>query len=206
MFTVEKHWGSNLPGWGLFELIKGLIKDLDGDDNYEMGEDDFKEAQNSIARLIQMLYNDDPREMLKIIHMVKKHIMIGGPKRLPFTIPSLIYNALKTIEVLSMVPAPDLALRLYLECAEAANDCDLEPLGYVVNETFRILIFLRVNEEVTFFFFNVVQLGMSLSTQEKLMVPGVTGDSKDKEAKVVDNLILRCLYSTWVCHFQDISI
>ncbi|KAL4573151.1 hypothetical protein LXL04_019948 [Taraxacum kok-saghyz] len=57
------------------------------------------------------------------------------------------------------------------------------------------------------FFFNVVQLGMSLSTQEKLMVPGVTGDSKDKEAKVVyDNLILRYLYSTWVCYFKDISI
>ncbi|KAL4556837.1 hypothetical protein LXL04_035001 [Taraxacum kok-saghyz] len=36
------------------------------------------------------------------------------------------------------------------------------------------------------------KLGMSLSTQEKLMVPGVTGDSKDKEAKLVyDNLILR---------------
>ncbi|KAL4562896.1 hypothetical protein LXL04_026927 [Taraxacum kok-saghyz] len=194
---------------GLFELIEGLITDLDGDDNYEMGEDDFKETQNSVARLIQMLYNDDPREMLKIIHMVKKHIMSEGPKRLPFTIPPLIYNALKlvrrvqsqdengseeetssatpkkifqllnqTIEVLSMVPAPDLALRLYLECAEAANDCDLEPLDYVVNETLRILIFLRV-----------------------------TGDSKDKEAKVVyDNLILRYLYSTWVCHFQGISI
>ncbi|KAL4586857.1 hypothetical protein LXL04_011502 [Taraxacum kok-saghyz] len=162
------------------KTIVAAVEDLDGDDNYEMGEDDLKEAQNSVARLIQMLYNDDPREVLKIIHMVKKHIMSGGPKRLPFTIPSLIYNALKetlsatpkkifqllnqTIEVLSMVPAPDLALRLYLECAEAANDCDLEPLG------------------------------MSLSTQEKLMVPGVTGDSKDKEAKsVYDNLILR----TW---------
>ncbi|KAL4566716.1 hypothetical protein LXL04_030839 [Taraxacum kok-saghyz] len=117
-----------VEGWGLFELIKGLIKDLDGDDNYEMGEDDLKEAQNSVARLIQMLYNDDPREVLKIIHMVKKHIMSGGPKRLPFTIPSLIYNALKTIEVLSMVPAPDLALRLYLECAEACNILVMLPM------------------------------------------------------------------------------
>ncbi|KAL4573152.1 hypothetical protein LXL04_019949 [Taraxacum kok-saghyz] len=166
-----------VEGWGLFELIKGLIKDLDGDDNHEMGEDNLKEAQNSVARLIQMLYNDDPREVLKghlcnfsYVYYVgfadytygEKHIMSGGPKRLPFTIPSLIYNALKvlsfldhvkhnlfklatkaTIEVLSMVPAPDLALRLYLKCAEAANDCDLEPLGYVVNETLRILIFLR---------------------------------------------------------------
>lgn len=58
----------------------------------------------------------------------------------------------QTIEVLSMVPAPDLALRLYLECAEVCfyiffdfgiiylflflfltsitNDCDLEPVAY----------------------------------------------------------------------------
>ncbi|KAL4579960.1 hypothetical protein LXL04_016131 [Taraxacum kok-saghyz] len=175
---------ATVEGWGLFELIKGLIKDLDGDDNYEMGEDDFKEAQNSVARLIQMLYNDDPREVLKIIHMVKKHIMSGGAKRLPFTIPSLIYNALKTIEVLSMVPAPDLALRLYLECAEAANDCDLEPLGYVVNETLRILIFLRFNEEVTFFLQCCPAWDELKHTRE--------ANGSDKEAKVVyDNLILR---------------
>ncbi|KAL4585296.1 hypothetical protein LXL04_009912 [Taraxacum kok-saghyz] len=94
-----------LHGWGLFELIKGLIKDLDGDDNYETGEDDFKEAQNSVARLIQMLYNDDPREMLKIIHMMKKHIMSGGPKWLPFTIPPLICNALKVLSFLDQVKA-----------------------------------------------------------------------------------------------------
>ncbi|KAL4578549.1 hypothetical protein LXL04_014673 [Taraxacum kok-saghyz] len=186
-----------VEGWGLFEQIKGLIKDLDGDDNYEMGEADLKEAQNSFARLIQMLYNDDPREVLKRdICVIFSYVYYVGfadytygeeayyewrtqaaSLHNPFTYIQCSqdsYNGFSlylTIEVLSMVPAPDLSLRLYLECAEAANDCDLEPLGYVVNETLRILIFLRVNEEVTFFFFNVVQLGMSLSTQEKLMVP-----------------------------------
>ena len=32
----------------------------------QMDEDDFKEEQNSVARLIQMLYNNDPEEMLKV--------------------------------------------------------------------------------------------------------------------------------------------
>ncbi|KAF2306288.1 hypothetical protein GH714_016296 [Hevea brasiliensis] len=147
----------------LFELITGLIKDLDGN-HEEVDEDDFKEEQNSVARLIQMLHNDDPVEMYKIICTVRRQFMTGGPKRLPFTIPPLVFSSLKlvrrlqgqdegqdenpfgdeslttpkkifqllnqTIEVLSTVPAPELALQLYLQCAEAANDSDLEPVAY----------------------------------------------------------------------------
>ncbi|MBA0848670.1 hypothetical protein Goshw_005371, partial [Gossypium schwendimanii] len=149
----------------LFELIKGLIKDIDGADVDELDEEDFKEEQNSVARLIHMLYNDEPEEMLKIICIVRKHTMVGGPKRLPFTVSSLVFSALRVIlvaymiqtycsacvqllrqlqgqegeivgeeasmtpnkifqlltqiiESLSAVPSPELALRLYLQCAE----------------------------------------------------------------------------------------
>ncbi|PKU59907.1 Vacuolar protein sorting-associated protein 35A [Dendrobium catenatum] len=45
----------------LFDLIKGLIKDMDEIQD----EDDFKEGKNSVACLIHMLYNDDPEEMLE---------------------------------------------------------------------------------------------------------------------------------------------
>ncbi|XP_021755314.1 vacuolar protein sorting-associated protein 35B-like isoform X2 [Chenopodium quinoa] len=144
----------------LFELIKGLIKDIDGISVDELDEEDFSEEQNSVARLIHMLYNDDPDEMLKIICTVQRHIMTGGQRRLPFTVSPLVFSALKlvrrlqgqdgeadgeeapaspkkifrlmnqTIEALSSVPSPDLALRLYLQCAEAASDCDLEPIAY----------------------------------------------------------------------------
>ncbi|KAK6118024.1 hypothetical protein DH2020_048233 [Rehmannia glutinosa] len=51
----------------LFELIKGLIRDLDEDLRDEVLDEDFKEEQNSVARLIQMLQSDDPEEMLKVI-------------------------------------------------------------------------------------------------------------------------------------------
>ncbi|PKU72029.1 Vacuolar protein sorting-associated protein 35B [Dendrobium catenatum] len=79
----------------LFELIKGLIKDMDEIQDEELDEEDFKEEQNSVARLIHMLYNDDPEEMLEIIQTVRKHILLGGPKRLAFTVPPLIFSALK---------------------------------------------------------------------------------------------------------------
>jgi vacuolar protein sorting-associated protein 35 len=36
----------------------------------------------------------------------------------------------ETVEVLSDVSAPDLALRLYLQCAQAANNCELETVAY----------------------------------------------------------------------------
>lgn len=34
---------------------------------HQLDEEDFKEEQNSVARLIHMLYNEDPEEMLKVI-------------------------------------------------------------------------------------------------------------------------------------------
>ncbi|OIV89080.1 hypothetical protein TanjilG_28412 [Lupinus angustifolius] len=121
----------------LFELIKGLIRILMGflvmglaslesshlpiissrtsDTFYNkmfsyVDEDDFKEEQNSVARLIQMLYNDDPEDFFK------------------------------TIETLAGVPAPELTLLLYLQCAEAANDSDLEPVAYEFFTQAHILI------------------------------------------------------------------
>ncbi|KAH1041951.1 hypothetical protein GYH30_024331 [Glycine max] len=50
----------------LFELIKGLIMDLDGTTLDDVDEEDFNEEQNCVARLIRMLHNDEPEEMFKI--------------------------------------------------------------------------------------------------------------------------------------------
>ncbi|CAM8956807.1 unnamed protein product [Rhodiola kirilowii] len=144
----------------LFGLIRGLIKDLEGTVHDEVDEEDFKEEQNAVARLIHMLHSDDVEEMSKIIYTIQKNILTGGSKRVPFTVPPLVFSSLKlvrrlngrdktddkegitatltklfqilnqAVEALSDIPAPELALRLYLQCAEAANDCDLEPVAY----------------------------------------------------------------------------
>jgi vacuolar protein sorting-associated protein 35 len=183
----------------LFELMKGLIKDLDGSHHDELDEEDFNEEQNSVSRLIQMLYNDDPEEMLKIICTVRKHILTGGPKRLPFTVPPLIFTSLKlvrrlqsqddndageessttpkkifqilnqTIEALSAVPVPELALRLYLQCAEAANDCDLEPVSY----EFFTQAYILYEEEISDSKAQVTAIHLIIGTLQRMHIFGV---------------------------------
>ncbi|XP_022739703.1 vacuolar protein sorting-associated protein 35A-like isoform X2 [Durio zibethinus] len=183
----------------LFELIKGLIKDLDGTFDDEVDEDDFKEEQNSVARLIQMFYNDDTEEMFKIICTVRKHILAGGPKRLPFTVPPLVFSSLKlvrqlqgqeenpfgeeesttpkkifqllnqTLETLSNIPAPELALQLYLQCAEAANDCDLEPVAY----EFFTQAYILYEEEISDSRAQVTAIHLIIGTLQRMHVFGV---------------------------------
>ncbi|OIS97189.1 PREDICTED: vacuolar protein sorting-associated protein 35A-like [Nicotiana attenuata] len=183
----------------LFELMKGLIRDLDENLHDELDEEDFKEEQNSVARLIQMLHNDDPEEMLKIISTVKQHILTGGPKRLPFTAPPLIFNSLKLvrrlqnqdenapeeeasampkkifqilnqiIEALSSVPVPELSLRLYLECAEAANDADLEPVAY----EFFTQAYILYEEEISDSKAQVTAIHLIIGTLQRMHVFGV---------------------------------
>ncbi|XP_010539841.1 PREDICTED: vacuolar protein sorting-associated protein 35B [Tarenaya hassleriana] len=183
----------------LFELINGLIKDLDGTSTDELDEEDFQEEQNSVARLIHMLYNEEPEEMLKIICVVRKHIMTGGPRRLPFTVPPLVFSALRlvrqlqcqdgdiageevpatprkifrilnqTIEAFSSVPCPELALRLYLQCAEAANDCDLEPVAY----EFFTQAFILYEEEIADSKAQITAIHLIIGTLQRMHVFGV---------------------------------
>ncbi|KAI4381781.1 hypothetical protein MLD38_007824 [Melastoma candidum] len=183
----------------LFELLKGLIKDSEETVDDEIDEDDFKEEQNSVARLIQMLCNDEPEEMFKIIGIVKKHILTGGPKRLPFTVPPLVFSSLKlvrqlqgqeenpfgnqeattpkkifqllnqVIEALCSIPVPDLSLRLYLQCAEAANDCDLEPVAC----EFFTQAYILYEEEISDSKAQVTALNLIIGTLQRMHVFGI---------------------------------
>lgn len=45
--------------------------------------------------LPELLHLAVPIFCVQIICSVKKHILTGGPKRLPFTVPPLIFNSLK---------------------------------------------------------------------------------------------------------------
>ncbi|XP_010521046.1 PREDICTED: vacuolar protein sorting-associated protein 35A-like, partial [Tarenaya hassleriana] len=184
----------------LLELIKGLVKDLDETQQHGVDEDDFMEEQNSVARLIHMLYNDDQEEMFKILSTLKKHFLTGGPKRLTFTIPPLVVSALKlirrlqvqgdenpfgkeasitatkifqflnqTVEALSIVPAPELAFRLYLQCAEAANDCNEEPIAY----EFFTQAYILYEEEISDSKAQVTALQLIIGTLQRMHVFGV---------------------------------
>ncbi|EPS63448.1 hypothetical protein M569_11336, partial [Genlisea aurea] len=182
----------------LLELIKGLIEDS-GVDIHDELDDDFVEEQNSVARLIQMLHSDDHEEMFKIICTVRKHILTGGQKRLRYTIPPLIFSSLKlvrrlegqdfgdsgdevsvtpkkifqivaqTIESLASIPVPGLALGLYLQCAEAANDCDLEPVAY----EFFTQAYILYEEEITDSKAQVTSIHLIIGTLQRMRVFGV---------------------------------
>ncbi|XP_015889779.3 vacuolar protein sorting-associated protein 35A [Ziziphus jujuba] len=226
----------------LFELIKGLIKDLDGTFDDEIDEDDFKEEQNSVARLIQMLYNDDLEEMFKIISTVRKHILTGGSKRLIFTVPPLVFSSLKlvrqlqgqeenpfgdeesttpkkifqllnqTIEALSNVPAPELALRLYLQCAEAANDCELEPVAY----EFFTQAYILYEEEISDSKAQVTAIHLIIGTLQRMQVFGVenrdtlTHKATGYSAKLLKKpdqcrAVYACSHLFWVCDQENLK-
>ncbi|KAF3440329.1 hypothetical protein FNV43_RR18613 [Rhamnella rubrinervis] len=226
----------------LFELIKGLIKDLDGTVDDELDEDDFKEEQNSVARLIQMLYNDDPEEMFKIICTVRKHILAGGAKRLVFTVPPLVFSSLKlvrqlqgreenpfgdeesttpkkifqllnqTIEALISVPAPELALRLYLQCAEGANDSDLEPVAY----EFFTQAYILYEEEISDSKAQVTAIHLIIGTLQRMHIFGVenrdtlTHKATGYSAKLLKKpdqcrAVYACSHLFWVCDQENMK-
>ncbi|MCO5594828.1 hypothetical protein L7F22_048862 [Adiantum nelumboides] len=184
----------------LFELLKEIIQDSDGAPPLdELDEEDFMEEQNLVARLVQMLTNKDNDEMFKILVTARKHFLKGGPKRLGYTLPPLVFSALKlvrllqqqgenseaeeggassqkvfqfllqTVEALSVVPAPELALRLYLQCAEAANDSDLEPVAY----EFFTQAFVLYEEEIADSKAQVTAIHLIIGTLQRMHVFGV---------------------------------
>lgn len=127
--------------------------------------------------------------------------MVGGAKRLPFTVPPLIFSSLKLvrrlqsqdenageeeedalvtpkkifqilnqmIEALSVIPVPELALRLYLQCAEAANDCDLEPVAY----EFFTQAYILYEEEISDSKAQVTAIHLIIGSLQRLHVFGV---------------------------------
>ncbi|KAL2632770.1 hypothetical protein R1flu_004249 [Riccia fluitans] len=180
----------------LFELLRELIKDGEGLPAEEVDEEDFKEEQNLVARLVHMLVNPDPDEMFKILTTARKHFRQGGPRRLEYTLAPLVFSASKlvrslqgreasedspvslekifqflhkTVEDLSMVPAPELALRLYLQCAEAASDCNMEPVAY----EFFTQAFVIYEEEIADSKAQVTAIHLIIGTLQRTQVFGV---------------------------------
>eukprot|EP00897_Mesotaenium_endlicherianum_P007208 jgi/Mesen1/6515/ME000332S05522 len=186
----------------LLQLLKELIHDSDdAPPRDELDEDDFAEEQNLIARLVHVLANDDPDAMFKMLSTARKHFGQGGPSRLLFTLPPIVFSSLKlvrvlmqgepsdedegqvtpqkifqflfkTVEVLVGV-APELAFRLYLQCAEAASECALEPLAY----DFFTQAFILYEEEIADSKAQVTALQLIVGTLQRTSVFGA--DNRD---------------------------
>ncbi|KAL0360522.1 UNVERIFIED_CONTAM: Vacuolar protein sorting-associated protein 35B [Sesamum radiatum] len=142
---------------------------LDYVDQVLLDEEDFNEEQNSVACLMHILYNDDPEDMLKLVRRLQGQDGDVAGEEVPAT-PRKIFQLLnQIIESLSVVPAPELALRLYLQCAEGANDCDLEPVAY----DFFTQAFVLYEEEIADSKAQVTAIHLIIGTLQRMNVFGV---------------------------------
>jgi vacuolar protein sorting-associated protein 35 len=73
------------------------------------------------------------------------------------------------IEALPNVPSPDLAFRLYLQCAEAADKCDEEPIAY----EFFTQAYILYEEEISDSKAQVTALQLIIGTLQRMQVFGV---------------------------------
>mmetsp|Transcript_9914 Transcript_9914/g.32483 ORF Transcript_9914/g.32483 Transcript_9914/m.32483 type:complete len:794 (+) Transcript_9914:2-2383(+) len=138
----------------LFEFMARLVRDTEDERAEEEDEADFAEEQNLVARLVGHLHNPDSGEQYRILVAVRKQFGLGGPRRLPFTLPPLTFAALKlahqlrreggtdqlkkvfqflhqTLAALTDVPEQsELVFRLYLQTAQVSSSCSLEDITY----------------------------------------------------------------------------
>jgi vacuolar protein sorting-associated protein 35 len=100
---------------------------------------------------------------------------------------SLFLLFVQTIEALSCVPSPELALRLYLQCAEAANDCDLEPVAY----EFFTQAFILYEEEIADSKAQITAIHLIIGTLQRMNIFGVENrDTLTHKTTGVMNLAL----------------
>eukprot|EP01116_Phalansterium_solitarium_P025591 TRINITY_DN9862_c0_g2_i1.p1 TRINITY_DN9862_c0_g2~~TRINITY_DN9862_c0_g2_i1.p1 ORF type:complete len:802 (-),score=347.22 TRINITY_DN9862_c0_g2_i1:1227-3578(-) len=142
----------------LLEFIGPLVKDET--DQPEGDQDDFEEEQHLVASLIHLCQSNDPDSLYLMLVTARKHFGQGGPRRIPFTLPPLVFKAIalalrcygrssqdgdwaqkcrrifkfthETITALAKSNLPEVSLRLYLQAAAAANKCgdEFETIAY----------------------------------------------------------------------------
>eukprot|EP00850_Spirogloea_muscicola_P001040 SM000004S14910 [mRNA] locus=s4:133208:176671:- [translate_table: standard] len=120
----------------LLDLLKELIQETD--DAVPLDEsdhEDFLDEQGLVAKLVHVLYTEDPEEMYKILSTTRKHLASGGSKRLPYTYPSLVFCTLKLVRSLQNVEESEEAegvsrSKLFRFLHQAASECQMEDLAY----------------------------------------------------------------------------
>jgi len=140
-------------------LIQPLVKDVVEDQGQtdDQDDEDFEAEQGAVASLVHAIRNDDPTVLFQIYFVARKHFGQGGSRRIKYTLPALVFRALqlarnlRDLEIKGEEPGvtskkvfgftldtikglagsePALALRLFLQGAEAANKCEEDKIAY----------------------------------------------------------------------------
>lgn len=140
----------------LLDLISPLVRDEE-DQPSSRDEDDFVTEQHAVARLAHLFANPVLDGQYQLLVAIRKHFGAGGD-RIVYTLPPLIiaslrlavqyYRARESDEswekkinkvfqfslqtTLALVKSghTDVALRLFLQCAQAADICGIESIAY----------------------------------------------------------------------------
>jgi len=133
----------------LLEWISPLIQSDTQQDNVD--DDDFAEEQNLVASLVHLFENSDPEQLFAMYKVARGHLEKGGPKRIKYLLEPLIFRALRlairlkrtenedeswlekaqkvfifahdVTNKLAKTDLPEVSVRLFLQCAQAANTC-----------------------------------------------------------------------------------
>lgn len=141
----------------MLTFVGPVIKDPD---DYQRSDDskfEFEEEQHLLARFVHSIKSDNTDQQFKSLLIARKAFEQGGPERIIHTYPSLVFAALSLIrrvfakerekeeitykskrmfqyahEIATTLSShsPNIALRLFLQGALAADECQYEPIAY----------------------------------------------------------------------------
>ena len=191
----------------LFMFINPLIvEDTSGGEEGEDGGE--SEDQNLLARLVHLLRTDNLDVLYKLYNGTRKMFGQGGPARIKTTFPPLVVNAIRVAtELKAAVDKGDspystspkkvfqfchqtctelkkhghseLALRLFLLCAQGAATAGFEPVVY----EFFCQAFTTYEEEISDSRQQFATLSMCIGTLRSLPPGGLEADNYDTLAK-----------------------
>ncbi|PRP80240.1 vacuolar protein sorting protein [Planoprotostelium fungivorum] len=143
----------------LLEWISPLIQS-ESPQQEIIDDDDFAEEQNLVASLVHLFENKDPEQLFAMYTVARTHLSKGGPKRIKYLLVPLIFRALRlairlkrteeedegwlqkaqkvfvfaheVTTALSKTELHEVSVRLFLQCAQAANTCgdSFETIAY----------------------------------------------------------------------------
>jgi len=144
----------------LLNRIQPLIRPEEEEEDANQDKEEFEEEQNLVASLVHLFRHEDPEKQFAIYVIVRKQFGAGGVKRIQHTLIPLIFRVLQlaqklraqheaedeawlqtgsklfkflyeTVNALAGTNTlPELCLRLFLQCAQAASLCDFERIAY----------------------------------------------------------------------------
>jgi vacuolar protein sorting-associated protein 35 len=83
----------------LLSFVEPLLKD-DENNEEETEAYEFQEEQESVSKFIHLIYNEDLDTYYNLLQRIKKELVLGGAKRMKYTLPSFIFNLFKFVYLL----------------------------------------------------------------------------------------------------------